>query len=75
MLAKKFIFFPYNGSSSAYLSLTSFKTILLDCIVIAIMSACIKNIKMSEFLANILILKIEESMQHFGYYVLLFQER
>ena len=41
-LAKKFIwFFLYDGSSSAQLSLTSFKTILLDCIVTAVISACI----------------------------------
>ena len=33
--------FPYGGSSSAQLSLTSFETILLDCIVTAVISVCI----------------------------------
>ena len=54
-LAKKFIqFFLYDGSlSSAQLSLTSFETILFDCIVTAVISACIKkNIKIGEFLCN-----------------------
>ena len=52
-LVKKFImFFPYDGSNSAQWSLTSFKTILLDCIVTAVISTCIKEelIKISEFL-------------------------
>ena len=41
-LAKKFVwFFPCDGSSSAYLSLTLFKTILLECIVSALISAYI----------------------------------
>ena len=38
-LAKKFVkFFPYDGSTSAWLSLISFKTILLDYIVAAVIS-------------------------------------
>ena len=37
-LTKKFVgFFLYDGSSSIYLSLTSFETILLDCFVTAVM--------------------------------------
>ena len=36
-LAKKFAyFFPYHGSSCAWWSLTSFETVLLDCIVTAV---------------------------------------
>ena len=42
-LAKTFIFFPYDGSSSTQLSLTSFEIILLDCIVTAVISACIRK--------------------------------
>ena len=47
--------------------LTSFETILLDCIVTALISACIlKNLsKMVNFCAAILILQMEENMQHF----------
>ena len=36
-----YFFFPYNGSSNPELSLTSFKTFLLDCIVTAVISVCI----------------------------------
>ena len=38
-----FSFFLYDGSSSAELSLTSFKTILLDGIVTAVLSVCTKK--------------------------------
>ena len=38
---KVHLVFPFDGSSSAWLSLTSFKTTLLDCIVTAVISACI----------------------------------
>ena len=41
MAKNSVLFFPYDGSSSAQLSLISFKTILLDCIVTAVISACI----------------------------------
>ena len=51
-LAKKFInFFPYNSSSSAYLSLTSFE-IIFDSIVTAVISVSIKKIKIGEFLVQ-----------------------
>ena len=46
---------PYNGSSSAQLSLTSFQTILLDCIVTAVILACIffkKKNKIDELLCS-----------------------
>ena len=42
--------FPCDGSSSAQLSLTSLETILLGCIVTAVISAFIeKNIRIGEF--------------------------
>ena len=40
-VGQKVCLFPNNGSSSAWLSLTSFKTIFLDCIGTAVISACI----------------------------------
>ena len=60
-------FIPYHGSSRAYWSLTSFKTILLDCIVTAVISACtLKNVtKLVNFCVAILI-SMEENMQHFS---------
>ena len=66
-LANKFIqFFLYYGSGSAQLSLTSFETVLLDCIVTAVISACIKKTqKLVDLCAAILILKMEEDIQHF----------
>ena len=46
-------FFLYDDSSSAWLSLTAVETILLDCIVTAVLSACIqKNIKIGEILCS-----------------------
>ena len=47
-------FFLQGGSSSAYLSLISFETISLDCIVTAVISACMKTklIKIGEFLCS-----------------------
>ena len=55
-LAKKFVlfFFSYTGSSSVSLSLASFETTLLDCIVTAVISACIfKNFsKLVNFLCS-----------------------
>ena len=61
------MFFPYDGSSGAYLSLTSFETILLDCIVTTVILACIKKntSKLVYFHAAIFILKMEEDTQHF----------
>ena len=55
------------GSSSAWLSLTSFETVLLDYIVTAVMSASIKKFflsKLVSFYIAILIMKMEEK-QHF----------
>ena len=51
-LAKKFTqCFLQDASSSAQLSFISFKTILLDCIVTTVISACIfKKVKICEFL-------------------------
>ena len=61
--------FPFDGPSGARLSLTSFETVLLDCIMIAVTSLCINKKKLSkigEFLCSHLkILKMEEDMQHF----------
>ena len=64
-------FIPYHGSSRAYWSLTSFKTILLDCIVTAVISACtLKNVsKLVNFCVAILI-SMEENMQHFQHIML-----
>ena len=80
-LAKKLIqdfFFPYDVSSSSYLSLTSFKTILLDCIVTAVLSVCIKEklIKIGEFLCSHFNIEHGRRYATFSvYYTLLFQER
>ena len=54
-------FFPYNGSGSAQLSLTSFETIVLDCNGRAVLSMCIKKnlSKLVNFCAAISILKME----------------
>ena len=46
---------------------------MLDGIVAAVLSACIflkKLIKIDEFMVVILILKLEENMQHFGHIML-----
>ena len=52
--------------------LTSFKTILLDCIVTAVISMCIilKLIKIGQFCVVILILKLEGKKQHFWHIML-----
>ena len=48
------------------MSLTSFETILLDCIVTAVILVCIqKALKLVNFCAVILILKMEEDMQYY----------
>ena len=55
------------------MSLTSFKTIFLDCIVTAVISACIKKKKVSKlvnFCVAILILKMEDKKQHFWHIML-----
>ena len=54
------------------MSLTSFETILLDCIMIADISACIKKnlSKLVNFCVAILILKMEEKKQHFQHIML-----
>ena len=53
-LAKNFIWlFSVRCCSSALLSLTSFETVLLDCIVTVVISVCIKKIiKIGEFLCR-----------------------
>ena len=54
------------------MSLTSFKTNLLNCIVTAVISAFIfkKTTKLVNFCAAILILKMEEDIQHFWQIIL-----
>ena len=77
-LAKKFEFFPYDGSGSAQLSLTPFETVLLGCIVIAIITVCIlkKPIKIGEFLCSHFNAGDGRKYTTFSaYYALLFQER
>ena len=78
-LAKKFIYlFPYRGSSNAELFLISFKAILLDCIVTAIISVCIlkKLIKIGEFGGSYFNIEDGRKYATFSmYYALLFQER
>ena len=72
-LTKKFIwFFPYNGSSSTQLSLTSFEVILLDCIVTAVISVHFfkKLIKIGELLCSHFNTEMEENMQHFQHIML-----
>ena len=67
-LARKFGLCLEDDSSSALLSLASFRTILLDFIVTVVISVCIfkKYLpKLVNFCAAILILKMEEDMQHF----------
>ena len=54
------------------MSLTSFETILLDCIVTAVITAVHlkKTSKLVSICAAILILKMEENMQHFWHIML-----
>ena len=53
------------------MSLTSFETILLDCIVMTVISVCIKKLsELVNFYAAILILKMEENIQHFQHIML-----
>ena len=61
----------------AQLSLTLFETILLDCIVTAVITACIKKlIKIGEFLCIHFNIDDRRKYTTFSvYYVLLFQER
>ena len=61
-----FVFFFIGGSSSALLSLNSLETILLDCIVTAVISGLhLKNLStLVNFCVAILILKMKENMQH-----------
>ena len=81
-LAKKFLcFFSHRSALVALsqLSLTSFETILLDCIVTAVISASSKKKKLAkigDFLCSHF--NIEEGRKYTSfsaYYVLLFQER
>ena len=65
---KKFIQLPHDFSS-AYLSFTSFKTVWLDIIVTAVISACIlKSLSKlcNHFCVSILILKMKEKSNVFG---------
>ena len=44
---------------------------MLDCVVTAVISVCLKKlIKIGEFCIANLILKMEENMQHFGHIML-----
>ena len=73
---KSVMFFPYHGSSSAQLSLTSLETILLDCIVTAVLLACFKKIKIGEFLCSCFNIEDARKFATFKkYYAILFQER
>ena len=58
------------------MALSSFGTILLDCIETAVISMCIEkqHIKLVNFCVAILILKMEYAT-FLAYYTLLFQER
>jgi len=62
------IFFSIKGSSSACLSSTLFKTILLDCILTAVISMCIflKTYQTWWFCVVILILTMDWKKQHLG---------
>ena len=72
----RLVFFCMMAPGVLSCLLTSFKTILLDCTVTAVISACIKeNLpKLVNFCATILIFKMEESMQYL-WHIMLFQER
>ena len=54
------------------MSLTSFETILLDCIVTAVISACIKK---KNFCVAILILNMEENIRHFWHIMLYYLKK
>ena len=45
-------FFAYGGPSNTSLSLTSFETIVLDCVVTAVISACARKKKIGVFLCS-----------------------
>ena len=66
----------YYGSRSAKLSLTSCETVLLDYIVTAVISLCIKKITIGKFLCSHF--HIEDGRKYAtssAYYSLLLQER
>ena len=72
-LAKNFIWLFYvRCCSSALLFLTSFETVLLDCILTAVISVCIKknSSKLVNFCVAFLILKMEGKKQHFWHFML-----
>ena len=73
-LARNFVWlFSVRCCSSALLSLTSFETVLLDCIVRAVISVGIKkknSSKLVNFCVAILILKMEGKKQHFWHFML-----
>ena len=52
------------------MSLTSFETILLDCIVTIVITYLKNTSKLVNFYVAILILKIEQNMQHFWHIML-----
>ena len=80
-LAKKFLcFFSHRSALVALsqLSLTSFETILLDCIVTAVISASSKkkNLpKLVTFCVAILILKKEENTHHFQHIMFYYSKK
>ena len=65
------------GSSSAWLSLSSFETVLLDYIVTAVLPASIKKIfiKIGKYLYSHLNNEDGRKTTFLAYYALLFQER
>ena len=71
-----FGFFLLDGSSSASLSLTSLETMLLDCIVAAVIQWAFQNIiRIGGFCAAILILKMEENMLCFWHIMLYYPRK
>ena len=70
-------FSPCNGSSSVPLSLTSFDTILLDCMVTAVISVWVfkKILTICEFLCSHFNIEDGRKFTFLAYYALLFQER
>ena len=76
LVKKPVMFCPYNGSNSAQLSLTSLEAILLDCIVTAVISTCIKKTyQIGRFLYSHFDIEDGRKYATFSaYYTLLFQE-
>ena len=72
-LDKKFVFFDNIALEGP--SLTSFETVLLDCIVTAVISACIKKtITIGEFLYSHFNIEDGRKYTFLVYHALLFQK-